>query len=91
MERDRLTARVAPIYVTGHRNPDTDSIAAAVGYAELKRRLDPSNEYGDGIGRNFHRWRGKDYGTAYPRGSGDEAGQVPAEAVMPSPPGVSAH
>jgi manganese-dependent inorganic pyrophosphatase len=33
------------IYVTGHRNPDTDSIAAAVGYAELKRRLDPHNEY----------------------------------------------
>ncbi len=33
------------IYVTGHRNPDTDSIASAIGYAELKRRLDPSNEY----------------------------------------------
>ena len=33
------------IYVTGHRNPDTDSIAAAVGYAELKSRLDPRNEY----------------------------------------------
>jgi len=36
---------VRPIYVTGHRNPDTDSIAAAIGYAELKGRLDPSNEY----------------------------------------------
>lgn len=34
-----------PIYVTGHRNPDTDSIAAAIGYAELKGRLDPRNEY----------------------------------------------
>ncbi len=33
------------IYVTGHRNPDTDSIAAAIGYAELKQRLDPQNEY----------------------------------------------
>src|SRR4051794_24900358 len=33
------------VYVTGHRNPDTDSIAAAVGYAELKARLDPRNEY----------------------------------------------
>lgn len=33
------------IYVTGHRNPDTDSIAAAVGYAELKQRLDPGNRY----------------------------------------------
>src|SRR5690349_13411600 len=33
------------VYVTGHRNPDTDSIAAAIGYAELKRRLDPRNDY----------------------------------------------
>jgi manganese-dependent inorganic pyrophosphatase len=36
---------VPPIYVTGHQNPDADSIAAAIGYAELKRRLDPRNEY----------------------------------------------
>jgi manganese-dependent inorganic pyrophosphatase len=36
---------VPAIYVTGHRNPDTDSIAAAIGYAELKGRLDPNNEY----------------------------------------------
>ncbi len=34
-----------PIYITGHRNPDTDSIAAAIGYAELKGRLDPRDEY----------------------------------------------
>jgi manganese-dependent inorganic pyrophosphatase len=33
------------IYVTGHRNPDTDSIASAIGYAELKSRLDPNNDY----------------------------------------------
>ena len=33
------------IYVTGHRNPDADSIASAIGYAELKSRLDPRNEY----------------------------------------------
>lgn len=33
------------IYVTGHRNPDTDSIAAAIGYAELKQRLDPDTRY----------------------------------------------
>src|SRR5271154_133813 len=36
---------MAPIYVTGHRNPDADSIAAAIGYAELKRRLDTRNDY----------------------------------------------
>src|SRR3954468_21795376 len=34
-----------PIYITGHRNPDTDSIAAAIGYAELLGRLDPANHY----------------------------------------------
>jgi manganese-dependent inorganic pyrophosphatase len=33
------------IYVTGHRNPDTDSIASAIGYAELKARRDPDFEY----------------------------------------------
>ncbi len=33
------------VYVTGHRSPDTDSIAAAIGYAELKGRLDPNNDY----------------------------------------------
>jgi manganese-dependent inorganic pyrophosphatase len=36
---------VPQIYVTGHRNPDTDSIAAAIGYAELRNRLDAENEY----------------------------------------------
>jgi manganese-dependent inorganic pyrophosphatase len=36
---------VSLIYVTGHRNPDTDSIAAAIGYAELKGRVDPKTEY----------------------------------------------
>jgi manganese-dependent inorganic pyrophosphatase len=36
---------MATIYVTGHRNPDADSIAAAIGYAELKGRLDARNEY----------------------------------------------
>src|ERR1700712_5485591 len=36
---------MATVYVTGHRNPDTDSIASAIGYAELKGRLDPRNDY----------------------------------------------
>jgi len=43
--RARDNRRVRPIYVTGHRNPDTDSIASAIGYAELKGRLDPNNDY----------------------------------------------
>ncbi len=33
------------VYVIGHRNPDTDTIASAIGYAELKGRLDPENVY----------------------------------------------
>jgi manganese-dependent inorganic pyrophosphatase len=36
---------VSTIYVTGHRSPDTDSIASAIGFAELKARLDRNNEY----------------------------------------------
>ena len=31
------------IYVIGHKNPDTDSIASAIAYAELKKRLGQSN------------------------------------------------
>lgn len=28
-----------PIYVTGHRNPDTDSIVSAMAYAALRNTL----------------------------------------------------
>ena len=31
------------IYVIGHRNPDTDSIASAIAYAELKKKLGQGN------------------------------------------------
>jgi manganese-dependent inorganic pyrophosphatase len=40
-----MLGALRPIYVTGHRNPDTDSIASAIGYAELRGRLDRSNTY----------------------------------------------
>ena len=33
------------IYITGHRNPDMDSICSALGYANLKNLIDPENEY----------------------------------------------
>jgi manganese-dependent inorganic pyrophosphatase len=36
---------LAHVYVTGHRNPDADSIGAAIGYAELKNRLGDGNTY----------------------------------------------
>src|SRR5512136_1789584 len=34
---------IAPVYVIGHVNPDTDSIAAAMGYAWLLRQRDDRN------------------------------------------------
>lgn len=33
------------IYITGHRNPDLDSLCSAYAYAALKNRIDPENEY----------------------------------------------
>ncbi len=33
------------IYITGHRNPDIDSICSAYAYSKLKGILDPSREY----------------------------------------------
>jgi len=33
------------VYVTGHKNPDTDTIASAIGYAEYKNLVDPDNNY----------------------------------------------
>ncbi len=36
---------LSTIYVTGHRNPDTDAIASAIGYAQLKGRIDRDNRY----------------------------------------------
>ena len=33
------------IYITGHRNPDLDSVCSAYAYAVLKNSIDPSNEY----------------------------------------------
>src|SRR4051812_29693560 len=36
---------MATVYVSGHRNPDLDSIGAAIGYAELKERLRSEDHY----------------------------------------------
>lgn len=40
-----MSRPVRPIYVTGHKNPDTDSIASAIAYAEYCSRVDPQREY----------------------------------------------
>ena len=34
-EYDMVT-ETAPVYVIGHKNPDTDSICSAIAYTELK-------------------------------------------------------
>ena len=36
---------MSKIYITGHRNPDLDSLCAALSYARLKNLTDPENEY----------------------------------------------
>lgn len=36
---------MSTIYITGHKNPDMDSICAALGYAVLKNLIDPGNTY----------------------------------------------
>lgn len=49
------------VYITGHRNPDMDSLCSAMGYAALKNLIDPRREYipvrcsrlGDGVKRLF--------------------------------------
>jgi manganese-dependent inorganic pyrophosphatase len=36
---------MSDIYITGHRNPDLDSVSAAWCYARLKNTIDPANTY----------------------------------------------
>lgn len=33
------------VYITGHRNPDMDTLCSSLGYAVLKNLIDPRNEY----------------------------------------------
>ena len=33
------------IYITGHKNPDLDTVCSAFAYAVLKRKLDTKNQY----------------------------------------------
>lgn len=33
------------VFISGHKNPDTDSICSALAYADLKKQLDPKNDY----------------------------------------------
>lgn len=55
------TSLMRDIYITGHRNPDLDSICSAYGYAELKNIIDRENRYhavrcghmSDGVKKQF--------------------------------------
>ena len=33
------------VYITGHRNPDMDTVCSSYAYAQLKKILDPSHDY----------------------------------------------
>jgi manganese-dependent inorganic pyrophosphatase len=61
---------VGHVYVTGHKNPDTDTIASAIGYAEFKNLVDPGNEYAPArLGRpnDQTRWALERSGAEAPR------------------------
>ncbi len=45
LESGKRGILMSRIYVTGHRNPDMDSICSAFVYAALKNRVDSENEY----------------------------------------------
>ncbi|MDD6639356.1 MAG: DHH family phosphoesterase, partial [Lachnospiraceae bacterium] len=34
-----------PVYIVGHKNPDTDSICSAIAYAYLKNKCDDTCKY----------------------------------------------
>ena len=36
---------MSKIYITGHKNPDLDSLCSAYAYSVLKNKIDPDNEY----------------------------------------------
>jgi len=40
-----ITDSLSPVYVIGHLNPDTDAIAAAMGYAWLLRERDGTERW----------------------------------------------
>lgn len=43
MDNSELAKR--PVYIVGHKNPDTDSICSAIAYAYLKNKCDDTCEY----------------------------------------------
>jgi inorganic pyrophosphatase/exopolyphosphatase len=66
-----MPARRPVVHVTGHRNPDTDSIASGIGYAELKGRLDS-----DALGANMTPNRSRHPRGAPRRATPDRSGNA---------------
>ena len=42
---DNLGSNERPVYIVGHKNPDTDSICSAIAYAYLKNKCDSARNY----------------------------------------------
>ena len=38
-EKDRTSQAANPVYVVGHKHPDTDSVCSAIAYAYLKHHI----------------------------------------------------
>ena len=49
------TAEKRTIKILGHRNPDTDSICAAISYSRLKNQIDPEHSYEPGRAGSLNR------------------------------------
>ena len=42
---DNMELAKKPVYIVGHKNPDTDSICSAIAYAYLKNKCDDTVKY----------------------------------------------
>ena len=74
-----MSRPVRPIYVTGHKNPDTDAICAALGYAEYLRRTRIPEAQAACCGWCIHKWPGlSDASGSY---LGDGSGSVFCDVV----------
>ena len=77
-----------PVFVVGHKNPDTDSICSAIAFAALKNRIDPENHYiacRAGHINGETRYVLEKFGWEAPRFIGDVGTQVKDMDIRKSP------
>lgn len=80
------------IKIVGHRNPDTDSVCAAIAYSRLKARLDPDNTYvpcRSGLLNRETKFVLKHFGVEHPRFFADASPTI-EDVDYRRMPGVSA-